>query len=327
MSPTHRRPIPRTGVLVPMVTPLLPTGEVDVESTASFVAALARDGVAGVLVLGSSGENAALPAAQRRTAVEAVVAAGQQVHVMAGVAALGTADAVNDAREFAALGADSILASAPFGFQLSQDELTGHFTSLAGASDAPVVGYEVPSRVGVSLSTALLVRLLGDGVLAGVKDSSGNIGGARLRSEALAAAGLTDTAHFTGSEECIDAFLLGGGTGCIPGLANVFAPLHVDLCRRAAAGDWAGASQAQGRIAGLLDLYFNELPGASFSAQFFAIVKEALVQQGIIAHNTTAAPFVQADAGTSSHVTRMLERARDLHGVVERTSTTESEAS
>lgn len=318
MTATNRRPLPSTGVLVPMVTPLLPTGEVDADSTASFVAALARDGVAGVLVLGSSGENAALSALQRRKAVEAVVASGEDIHVMAGVAALGTADAVNDAQEFAGLGADSILASAPFGFQLSQDELAGHFSAVASASDAPVVAYEVPSRVGVSLSTPLLLRLIGEGVVAGVKDSSGNLGGARLRSEALAAAGLAGAAHYTGSEECIDGFLLGGGSGCIPGLANVFAPLHVDLCRRADAGDWAGASRVQGTIASLVDLYFNELPGASFSAQFFAIVKEALVQQGIIAHNTTAAPFVQADAGTSDHVARMLDRARDLHGVVER---------
>lgn len=318
MTSINRHPLPSAGVLVPMVTPLLPTGEVDTESTASLVGSLAADGVAGVLVLGSSGENAALSAAQRRTAVEAVVSAGRDLHVMAGVAALGTADAVNDAREFADLGADSILASAPFGFQLSQDELGGHYAAIAGASDAPVVAYEVPSRVSVSLSTPLLVRLVGEGVVSGIKDSSGSIGGARLRSEALRAAGLADTAHYTGSEECIDAFLLGGGSGCIPGLANVFAPLHVDLCRRAGEGDWAGASRVQGTIASLLDLYFNELPRASFSAQFFAIVKEALVQQGIIAHNTTATPFIQADAGIREHVTRMLERARDLHSLVAR---------
>jgi len=301
-----------------MVTPLLPTGEVDIESTRSFVTALAGDGVAGVLVLGSSGENAALSATRRRRAVEAVLAAEQNVHVMVGVAALGTEDAVADTHEFAAMGADSILVSAPFGFQLSQDELGGHYAAIAAASNAPVVAYEVPSRVGVSLSTPLLSRLLSEGVIAGVKDSSGNVGAARLRCGAFTAAGLTGVAHYTGSEECIDAFLLGGGTGCIPGLANVFAPLHVDLCRRAEAGDWAGATQVQNSIASLLDLYFNELPRASFSAQFFAIVKEALVQQGIIAHNTTAVPFIQADAGTRDHVTRMLERARALHGVVER---------
>jgi len=301
-----------------MVTPLLPTREVDVESTVSLVRALARDGVAGVLVLGSSGENAALSVAQRRTAVAAVAGAGAGIHVMAGVASLGTADAVGDAREFVDLGADSVLVPAPFGFQLSPEELAGHFGAVAAAASVPVVAYEVPSRVGVSLSTPLLVRLLTEGVIAGVKDSSGNLGAARLRSEAFAAAGLADACHLTGSEECIDAFLLGGGSGCIPGLANVFAPLHVDLCQRAAAGDWAMAAALQGGIASLLDLYFNELPGASFSAQFFAIVKEALAQRGIIAHNATAVPFVQADAGPSAHVRRMLARARDLPGAVAR---------
>lgn len=312
MTSTIRRPLPASGVLVPMVTPLLPTGEVDGDSTASLVSALAHEGVAGVLVLGSSGENAALAAAQRRTAVRAVVAAAQNLHVMAGVASLGTADAAADAQEFVELGADSILAAAPFGFPLSQEELAGHYAAIARVSDAPVVAYEVPSRVTVSLSTPLLVRLLGDGVIAGVKDSSGSLGNARLRSDAFAAAGLGDAAHFTGSEECIDGFLLGGGTGCIPGLANAFAPLHVELCRRASEGDWDGAAAVQGWITSLLDLYFHELPGGSFSAQFNATVKEALVQRGVIAHNISSTPFVQADAAVRDHVAELLARADDL---------------
>lgn len=299
--------VPPLRVTVPMITPLGADGALDRESTASLVDYFVGAGVDGILVLGSSGENAALSAASRAEAVSTVVAAAAgRAHVMVGVASLGTPDAADDAREYAERGADSILLPAPFGFELSQSELAGHFRAVSEAARRPIVAYEVPGRVKVSLGTDLLRGLHEEGVIAGVKDSSGNAAAARMRSEAFRGTGLL---QLTGSEESIDGFLLGGGTGCVPGLANVFPQLHVDLVGRAAAGDWAGAADVQSRICELLDLYFHPLPAGSFSAQFFALVKEALVQLGVIANNTTSSPFTPADQGTSDHVARMLSRA------------------
>jgi dihydrodipicolinate synthase/N-acetylneuraminate lyase len=54
---------------------------------------------------------------------------------------------------------------------------------------------------------------------------------------------------------------------------------------------------------------------ASFTAHFFAVVKEALVQQGIIAHNTSAAPFSQADERVRRHVAAALDRAREIRAL------------
>lgn len=305
--------VPDSGVIVPMITPLSPGGGVDTDSTARLATHLIDAGVRGLLVLGSSGENAALSAGQRRDAVACVADAAQgRAHVMAGVASLGTADAEADGQEFSSLGADSLLVPAPFGFHLSSDELAGHFGAVADRSGSPVVAYEVPSRVGVSLDNDLLIRLATDGTISGVKDSSGNLGAARLRSHAFHDHGLAGLPHFTGSEECIDGFLLGGGSGCIPGLANVFPEFHVRLCQHAAAGDWAAAAEVQDTIVSLVALYFHDLPRASFSAQFFAIVKEALVQRGVIASNTSSVPFTQADDQIPHHVTALLAKADAL---------------
>lgn len=318
LAPESLNAVPTAGVVPPMITPLRPDGEVDVASTAEFSRFLIEAGATGLLVLGSSGENAALSADQRRAAVQAVVeAAAGRVPVLAGVAALGTPDAVRDAADFAALGADSLLVSAPFGFEHSPDELVGHFAAVAAAAEVPVLAYEVPSRVKVSLGVDLVVRLVRESIIVGLKDSSGNLGAARLRSAALRDLALGDldreVPHFTGSEECIDGFLLGGGSGCVPGLANVFPDFHVALCDHAADGDWVRASAVQGQIAGLLDLYWRPIPGGSFTAQFLAVVKEALVQLGVIEHNTAAAPFRQADEEVTRHVAAVLKRAADLN--------------
>lgn len=301
-----RVPVPRSGVVVPMISPLTPEGAVDTASTASLCRYLSDAGVTGLLVLGSTGENAALSRDERRLLVSTVIeAAPEGVHVMAGVPSLGTREAIVDAADYAALGADSILLPASVGFPVSQDELGDHFRAVAAAIDIPIEAYEVPARVHLSLGEELLVTLAREGVIAGVKDSSGDLGTARVRSERLRREGLS-IAHFTGSEECIDGFLLGGGHGCVPGLANVVPQLHVALTRHAAAGDWVAASEVQGRLISWLPIYFHAVPGGGFMAQAIGALKAALVQLGVIEHSTVAAPFRQADDGLVSHVSRLL---------------------
>lgn len=301
-----RVPVPTGGVIVPMVTPLKPQGGIDTESTQRLVGFLSDARVSGVLVLGSTGENAALSRDERRTLVAtAVAAAPEDVHVMAGVPSLGTRDAMADAADYAALGVDSVLLPAPAGFPLSQGELGDHFRAVADAIDIPIEAYEVPARVHVSLGIDLLVTLAAEGVIAGVKDSSGDLGTARLRSERFKRDAVT-IAHFTGSEECIDGFLLGGGNGCVPGLANVVPQLHVSLIEHAAAGDWVAASEVQGRITSWLPIYSHPVPGGGFMAQAMGALKAALVQQGIIEHSTVAAPFRQADEGLMGHVAELI---------------------
>ncbi|GAB3609316.1 dihydrodipicolinate synthase family protein [Humibacter ginsengiterrae] len=306
-----RVPVPTSGVIVPMVTPMRPDGGVDEESTTRLCEFLSSAGVTGLLVLGSTGENAALSRDERRRLLATVVAAAPGgVHVMAGVPALGTSDAARDAADYAALGADSILLPAPAGFPLSQSELGDHFRAVAAAIDIPIEAYEVPGRVHVSLGVDLLVELAKEGVIAGVKDSSGDLGTARMRGERLRRERLT-IAHFTGSEECIDGFLLGGGGGCVPGLSNIVPRLHVALTRHAAAGEWAEASGIQGRITEWLPVYFQPVAGGSFMAQAMSGLKEALVQLGVIAHNTVADPFRQADDALIAHVRRLLATQAD----------------
>lgn len=310
----ERVPLPRHGVLVPIVTPLNADRSPDFDSLTALIGFVADAGVNGVLVLGSSGESVGLSADQRgQVAARAVRSAAPTFHVMVGMPSAGTADAAAEAAAMAAAGADSVLASAPSGLQLSQSELAGHFTTIAaGIGPTPLVAYEVPSRVGVSLSAPLLRQLVDNGTIHGVKDSSGDLPKGRMLAEAMR--DRDGVLLFTGAEQCIDAALLGGFHGAIPGLANVFPDFHVELAKRAADGDWAGAARTQAQIVDLLDLYFpsRPLPDASFSAQFFAIAKEALVQLGVIRCGASTAPLTPADAELRDHVAKMLQRAESM---------------
>jgi 4-hydroxy-tetrahydrodipicolinate synthase len=313
-EPTSGRvPLPQLGVLVPLVTPLLPDGSVDADSLRSLMDFQIQAGVDGLLVLGSSGEAVALSAADRGlAAAHAAEHARGRTHLMIGVPALGTKDAAAQAAAVADLGGDSLLVAAPAGFALSQQELARHFRAIARSSGTPLVAYEVPTRVGVSLSAELVASLGADGSIAGVKDSSGDLVRGRVMSQATS--GLAGFVRYTGCEHCIDGAMLAGYNGAVAGLANVFPEFHVELMRRVAAGDWPGASQVQGYLISLLELYEYPFAGASFSAQFFAVAKEALRQRGVIAHGTTSAPMTPADDGLAAHVRRMLRRGADLAG-------------
>ncbi len=284
-GPARPHHMPTNVVMPPMVTPLLPGGEADTASTASLVRHFRQTGLDGVLMLGSSGENALIPLDQKLKVLEAGVAVrgdADEFHIMVGITAMGPADALVQARALAELRPDSLLLPAPVGFPFSPSELHDYYARVCDATDVPVFAYEVPARTHTTLGAALLGRLADEGRIAGIKDSSGQIG---LTQQYTA---LTKTRPgfvlYTGMEDAIDAALLAGADGAIPGLANLFPEFHLALVRLARDGRWNEARAVQERINTLLGIYFADVTQASFSAAFFAIVKEALVQRGIIEH-------------------------------------------
>lgn len=304
-GPGRQRPLPSPGMIVPLVTPLHPDRSPDLASLDSLIAFAFDAGADGVLVLGSSGEGGPLAMDDRLSIAARAVAAGRdRGHVMIGVPPSGAGDLLHAARSLDAIGGDSLLVTAPVGLALSQPELRRHFEQIVDAVATPVVAYEVPVRVGVSLGVPLVRELAESGALAGLKDSSGNI--PKARSVAIATRHVAGFVRYTGTEECIDSEMAAGYDGSIPGIANVYPDLSAELSRRVSTGDAAGARDVQDAIVGLLDIYGYPLAEASASAAFFAVVKEALVQLGVIATATSTAPLTPADDGLAEHVARCL---------------------
>jgi 4-hydroxy-tetrahydrodipicolinate synthase len=314
MTARQTMPLPASGVIPPMVTPLEPGGAPDLASLDRLVDHLIETGVTGLLVLGSTGEAGMLDQASREHVLRRTVERARgRVHVMAGVPALGTRDTVTMVRRWSELEPDSLLVTAPYAFQLSPSELADHFKLVAGSTSIPVLAYNIPVRVQVVLQPAWIAELARAGVIQGVKDSSGDVQNAHTL--ATATSNLSEFRRYTGSEQAMDSWLLAGFDAVVPGLANPFSRFHVELTRRAAAGDWPGARRVQDGIVDLLRLYQYSIPGASFTASAVACMKEALVLQGVIAHSTVSTPFGQPDAGLRTHVKKIVDRAGELMAV------------
>ncbi len=304
---------PFRGIVPPVLTPLTTEGEVDVASLERLVDHLVTEGVHGLFVLGSTGEVAYLTDAQRDVVVRTVVrAAAGRVPVMGGAIDLTTARVVEQAKALVAGGVDAVVATAPVYALNDLDEIERHLRAVAAAVDVPLFAYDIPVRVRTKLPADLLVRLGTEGVLAGVKDSSGDDVGFRRLVAANAAAG-SPLALFTGHEVVVDGMLLLGADGVVPGLANVDAGGYVRLWDFAQAGKWDDARVEQDRIAALFEIVF-QARGRSGDAAGVGAFKVSAQRQGLIATETLAFPVEPLADDVAARVEEITRAAGLLRG-------------
>lgn len=298
-----------SGVIPPVVTPLTTDGELDRPSLERVVGHLLDGGVSGLFALGSSGETAYLTPGQQDEVIEVIVAAAAgQVPVLVGAIETTTNRAIERAQRAAALGADAVVATAPFYTRTNDLEIDRHFRDIAAAVDLPLLAYDVPVCVHSKLDPELLLPLAADGVLAGVKDSSGDDGS--FRRLVLGARDLPDFSVLTGHELVVDAMMLGGADGSVPGLGNVDPHGYVRLHHAAVTGDWATAKAEQDRLVGLFDIIRAARPGtASATAAGLGAFKTALMLRGIVTTNVMSPPMRRLDAAETATIAECLDRA------------------
>lgn len=292
---------PLRGIVPPIITPFTTAGDVDTDVLAKIAERQVAAGVDGIFALGSSGEVAYLTNAQRDLVVRTVVAAVRgRVPVIAGAIELTAHRVAEEARRLAGLGIDGLVATAPLYARNDPGEIADHFRTIAAATPLPLYAYDVPVRVHVKLSPEFLVGLGTDGVIAGVKDSSGDDVSFR-RLIALNKAAGHPLQLFTGHEVVVDSMAFMGADGAVPGLANVDPAGYVRLWELAKNGDLAGARAEQERLNALFEIVFQPA-GRSGDASGIGAFKTAMAAAGIIPSPAMAFPVGMLDAATQEAV-------------------------
>lgn len=302
---------PLRGVVPPVCTPLTPGWEVDVPSLERLVDFLLDAGVHGLFVLGSTGEVAFLPDGHRLRVLETVVSrVAGRAPVLAGAIDMTSMRVIEHARAAAKAGCDGVVATAPFYTRTHPAEIERHFRLVAGASDVPVYAYDLPVSVHSKLDADMLVRLAADGVIAGVKDSSGD--DAALRGLLLAARdGVPDSfSVLTGSELTVDTAMRMGVHGVVPGLGNVDPHAYVRMYEHCRDGEWEAAAAEQERLMALFRL--GEAGNADRmgrGSSALGAFKTALHLRGVIEHPMTAPPQIPLDEAETARVAARLDAA------------------
>lgn len=240
--------VPFSGVVPPVVTPDTPDHQLDVVSFERSINRLIEAGVAGLFFLGSSGE-VVFATDERRDQIvrEAVRIVDHRVPVLVGIIDTETERVLEHGRRALALGADALVATAPFYALGGPADVEEHFRILHQELDAPLFAYDIPVCVHTKLPWKMLARLGAEGVLAGVKDSSGDDVSFRYLVQENEKNGHPLTL-LTGHEIVVDGALLSGADGSVPGLANVEPEGYVRMWKAAQEGNWAEVKREQDRL-------------------------------------------------------------------------------
>lgn len=299
------------GVVPPMCTPLTPEWEVDVPSLQRLVDFLIDAGVHGLFALGSTSEVAFLPDGHRQQVLETVVERTEgRVPVLAGAIDTTSLRVLDHARVAEKAGCDALVVTAPFYTRTHPAEIERHFRTVADGSDLPLYAYDVPVSVHSKLDVDMLVRLAADGVLAGVKDSSGDDAGLRRLILAARQQAPASFSVLTGSELTVDTSLRMGAHGVVPGLGNVDPHGYVRLYRHCTAGEWDAAASEQERLITLFDLVdAGDAARMGRGSSALGAFKTALQQRGVIDNGLTAPPQIPLNDSEARHVTSRLHAA------------------
>lgn len=293
---TTSKPRILKGVVPPVCTPFTPDYEIDEKSLRRLLNHLIDGGVHGLFILGSTSEVAYLTDRRRADVIRITMDEVKgRVPVVVGAIDTTTHRVIEHVNTAVAAGVEGIVVTAPFYVRTHPAEIENHFRLIKKACpDTPIYAYDIPVAVnGVKLELGTLMNLAKDGVIQGVKDSSGNDAGIRAVVMAVKSAGLKDCVVLTGSELTVDSALIFGADGVIPGIGNVDPVGYVKIYDHVHNGDYAAAKAEQERLFtmfGLVDVGATNRMGRGSSA--IGAFKASLKLLGIIEDGRTAPPAI-----------------------------------
>ncbi|WP_102323995.1 dihydrodipicolinate synthase family protein [Komagataeibacter saccharivorans] len=215
-----------TGVFPAATTQFAEDLSIDFAATQKVLDNLIEDGVHGLTIMGTCGENNSLEPDEKLKVLEAACETAKgRVPVIVGVSELTTPRAVKFAADAARIGADALMVLPAMVYVPKERELVTHLKAVAAASDLPIMLYNNPTAYRVNISMDVLRDLTDVESVVALKESSAdtrrytdvvNEFGDRF----IMMAGLDDVA-FEG--------LLLGAAGWISGLTSAFPQESVEL--------------------------------------------------------------------------------------------------
>ncbi|APZ93499.1 dihydrodipicolinate synthase family protein [Fuerstiella marisgermanici] len=246
-----------SGIVPPVVTPLLQHDQLDPDAVGRIVEHLISGGVNGLFVLGTTGEGPSLSYQVRYQMVErSCEAADGRVPVLVGVTDSSLAESIQLANHAESAGAAAIVAAAPYYFPTNQQAVADWFRQLADRSPLPLVLYNMPGCVRISLAVETVADLSKHPNIIGVKDSSGDLNYFQQLCDHFA--DNSDFAVFMGPEELIPEAVAAGADGGVCGGGNLLPHVYVNMFNAAKAGDDAEVIRVKAIVSDVFSgIYFD----------------------------------------------------------------------
>ncbi len=167
-----------SGIYPALTTPYDQSGAVSLDDLKHNIRLYNAIGLAGYVVLGSTGESVMLSKAEGESILGALrETADQSKRLIAGTGAESTAETIAKTKRAAELGYDIALVKTPYYYKpvYKPAVYARHYRAVADASPIPVLLYSVPAFTGVALESADVIALSDHPNIVGIKDSSGDV--------------------------------------------------------------------------------------------------------------------------------------------------------
>lgn len=243
------------GAATALVTPLNENG-IDYDAFGRLVDWQIDSGIDALVVCGTTGEASTLTDDEHREAIDFVVkrTAGR-VPVIAGTGSNDTGYALDLTRCACESGADAMLVVTPYYNKATQKGLIKMFTTLADASDKPIILYNVPGRTGMNIEPSTYLALADHPNISAIKEANGNI--SKIVETVTLVGDKLDI--YSGNDDQIVPIMACGGKGVISVLSNLIPGETSEICKSFMRGEVAKSMQMQSKYLSLINALFCEV--------------------------------------------------------------------
>jgi 4-hydroxy-tetrahydrodipicolinate synthase len=284
------------GVFTICPTPFSIDGSLDLKSIDSLVDFLVSTGVAGLAILGFLGEAHKLSQKERIDVIKAFIArAAGRVPVWVGVRALGTAGAIEQAREAEGLGAQAVFV-APLD-KASDAQLFDYYKSVGESVQIAVAIHDFPDSFGTEIKAELVARLGREGGVHMIKMEEPPVGQKITRILELADS-RTKVFGGLGGVYFLEE-LQRGAVGTMTGFA--FPEVLVSIYKHFSAGDLVNAAAVFDKYCPLIRYEFQPKVG-------LALRKYIYMRRGAIACDLIRSPGIRIDPITEREIEDVIAR-------------------
>ncbi len=262
------------GTFTALLTPFRADGTLDADGVVRLLERQLKSGVQGIVLCGTTGEEASLTLDERKRLVEIVQKRAEgHVYTVASASDNITERAVKLAQEMDWLGVDAIMSVVPYFIRPNQAGILEHFRRIADAVQTPLIVSNAPARAGTGLEADTVALLAEHDNIRAIDESSGDLD---FLSNILAATD-EDFGVFAGEDSLTLPMIALGADGAFSLVSNEV-PGKMSALVDAA---------LEGRLAEARDLHYElfELMTINYVDSNPIPVKAALAMMGLIEDN------------------------------------------
>lgn len=217
------------GIYTPLISIFNAKGGIDKENSKILIEKLIKDGVNGIVVLGSVGEFFNLSLEEKKDYVKfASEVINGRTKLIIGTGSNNIKEVIELNKYSKEANADGVLIITPYFFTLDENYIYEYYSTIAKNTELPIMIYNFPVRTSVNVSYELVFRLASEFEnIVGIKDTTDSMSNVRKFVQKIKKV-RKDFCVISGFDEYLVPNLLSGGDGIIGGLTNINSKLFID---------------------------------------------------------------------------------------------------